>query len=78
MCYKYLWDSLVADDFPSRQFFEFFSLKPNHILSAGIREHSAKCGFTAEVSSDKNKKFFRIILFVSYFNEIKKEQWYII
>lgn len=52
MCYKYLWDSLVADDFPSRQFFEFFSLKPNHILSAGIREHSAKCGFTAETLTD--------------------------
>ncbi|XP_055834998.1 exonuclease V, chloroplastic [Solanum dulcamara] len=52
MCYKHLWDSLVADDFPSRQFFEFFSLNPNHILSAQIREHTAKCGFAAETLTD--------------------------
>ncbi|CAN4119043.1 unnamed protein product [Withania somnifera] len=52
MCYKHLWDSSVADDFPSRQFFEFFSLNPNHILSAEIRENTAKCGFSAETLTD--------------------------
>ena len=55
MCYKHLWDSLVADDFPSRQFFEFFSLNPNRILSAEIRERTAKCGFAAEVLPKKKK-----------------------
>ncbi|KAF3645686.1 putative disease resistance protein-like isoform X1 [Capsicum annuum] len=52
MCYKHLWDSLVDDDFPSRQFFEFFSLNPNRILSAEIRENTAKCGFPAETLTD--------------------------
>ncbi|KAJ8551845.1 hypothetical protein K7X08_028288 [Anisodus acutangulus] len=52
MCYKHLWDSLVADEFPSRQFFEFFSLNPHHILSAEIRENTAKCGFPAETLTD--------------------------
>lgn len=61
MCYKHLWDSLVDDDFPSRQFFEFFSLNPNRILSAEIRENTAKCGFPAEVSPKKNEKFLSII-----------------
>ncbi|KAH0715752.1 hypothetical protein KY284_008657 [Solanum tuberosum] len=52
MCYKHLWDSLVADDFPSGQFFEFFSLNPNRILSAQVRESTAKCGFAAETLTD--------------------------
>ncbi|KAK4370354.1 hypothetical protein RND71_009829 [Anisodus tanguticus] len=52
MCYKHLWDSLVADEFPSRQFFGFFSLNPYHILSAEIRENTAKCGFPAETLTD--------------------------
>ncbi|KAM3398710.1 exonuclease V, chloroplastic isoform X1 [Capsicum galapagoense] len=52
MCYKHLWDSLVDDDFPSRQFFEFFSLNPNRILCAEIRENTAKCGFPAETLTD--------------------------
>nr|AAT40552.2 hypothetical protein SDM1_4t00014 [Solanum demissum] len=56
MCYKHLWDSLVADDFPSRQFFEFFSLNPNHILSAEIRERTAKCGFAAERYGEEKEK----------------------
>ncbi|KAE8731589.1 putative nutrient reservoir [Hibiscus syriacus] len=38
MCYKYLWDTLVADSFPSEQFFDFFSLNRNYILSEDIRE----------------------------------------
>ncbi|KAH0782196.1 hypothetical protein KY290_001794 [Solanum tuberosum] len=41
LAYKHLWDSLVADNFPSGQFFEFFSLNPNHILSAQVRESTA-------------------------------------
>ncbi|XP_018624196.1 exonuclease V, chloroplastic isoform X2 [Nicotiana tomentosiformis] len=52
MCYKHLWDSLVADEFPSRQFFDFFSLNPYQILSAEIRENTAKCGFPTETLTD--------------------------
>lgn len=51
MCYKYLWDSLVADKFPSRNFFDFFSLNPHYILSEDIRTNIAKSGFPAEVNN---------------------------
>lgn len=49
MCYKYMWDDLVADKFPSKKFFDFFSLNPHHILSDEIREMTANSGFPAEV-----------------------------
>ncbi|KAM7522309.1 hypothetical protein LguiA_012211 [Lonicera macranthoides] len=52
MCYKYLWDSLVADKFPSRNFFNFFSLNPHYILSEDIRANTAKSGFPAETLDD--------------------------
>ncbi|XVF19498.1 hypothetical protein REPUB_Repub11eG0115700 [Reevesia pubescens] len=52
MCYKYLWDTLVADSFPSRQFFNFFSLNPNYILSEDIREKTANSGFPAKTLDD--------------------------
>ncbi|XVF04966.1 hypothetical protein REPUB_Repub05bG0129500 [Reevesia pubescens] len=52
MCYKYLWDTLVADSFPSRQFFNFFSLNPNYILSEDIREKTANLGFPAKTLDD--------------------------
>lgn len=50
MCYKYLWDALVVDKFPSQKFFEFFSLNPDHILSPEIRETTAESGFPSEVN----------------------------
>lgn len=49
MCYKLLWDNLVADKFPSGRFFDFFTLNPNSILSAEIRENTTNSGFPAEV-----------------------------
>ncbi|KAL3518342.1 hypothetical protein ACH5RR_020931 [Cinchona calisaya] len=52
MCYKRLWDNLVADKFPSGQFFDFFALNPHFILSREIREHTAKSGFPAETLND--------------------------
>ncbi|XP_019199121.1 PREDICTED: exonuclease V, chloroplastic [Ipomoea nil] len=48
MCYKLLWDNVVADKFPSGRFFDFFSLNPNRILSAEIRENTNNSGFPAE------------------------------
>ncbi|XWS28434.1 hypothetical protein CRYUN_Cryun25bG0068600 [Craigia yunnanensis] len=52
MCYKNLWDTLVADSFPSRQFFNLFSLDPNYILSENIREKTANSGFPAKTLDD--------------------------
>ncbi|XP_027086622.1 exonuclease V, chloroplastic isoform X1 [Coffea arabica] len=52
MCYKRLWDNLVADKFPSGQFFDFFALNPHVILSDEIREHTAKSGFPADTLND--------------------------
>lgn len=52
MCYKYMWDSLVAEKFPSLKFFDFFSLNPNHILSEEIRESTSTSGFPSETLND--------------------------
>uniref|UniRef100_A0A7N2QXU9 Uncharacterized protein n=1 Tax=Quercus lobata TaxID=97700 RepID=A0A7N2QXU9_QUELO len=52
MCYKYLWDNLVADSFSSKQFFDFFSLDPSYILSKEIGENTAKSGFPVETLDD--------------------------
>ncbi|XP_050292644.1 exonuclease V, chloroplastic-like [Quercus robur] len=52
MCYKYLWDNLVADSFPSKQFFDFFSLDLYYILSKEIRENTAKSGFPVKTLDD--------------------------
>ncbi|XP_075634559.1 exonuclease V, chloroplastic-like [Castanea sativa] len=52
MCYKYLWDNLVADSFPSKQFFDFFTLNPYYILSKEIREITAKSGFPVKTLDD--------------------------
>lgn len=57
MCYKYMWDTLVADKFPSQKFFDFFSLNPNHILSPEIRDNAAKSGFPSETLSDVVRYF---------------------
>jgi len=48
---KVMWDNLVADHFPSKQFFDFFTLNPHSVLSEEIRERTADSGFPAEVST---------------------------
>ncbi|KAL6506326.1 hypothetical protein OROGR_024507 [Orobanche gracilis] len=60
MCYKYMWDSLVGGKFPSRKFFDFFSLNPNHILSQEIRENTANSGFPSETLNDVIRYFRNI------------------
>ncbi|KAM1148982.1 hypothetical protein ACFX2B_029329 [Malus domestica] len=52
MCYKYIWDDLVADKFPSEKFFTSFSLNPHGILSEEIRKMTANSGFPAETLDD--------------------------
>ncbi|KAB1227014.1 Exonuclease V, chloroplastic [Morella rubra] len=52
MCYKHMWDNLVADNFPFNHFFDFFTLNPHSILSEEIREKAADSGFLAETLDD--------------------------
>lgn len=51
MCYKYLWDNLVADNFPSNSFFTYFGLNPQHNLCEDLKVLSADSGFSASVSA---------------------------
>ncbi|VFQ98903.1 unnamed protein product [Cuscuta campestris] len=57
MCYKHIWDNLVADEFPFAKFFDFFSLNPNCILSQEIRANTTRSGFPAETLSDLVRYF---------------------
>ncbi|KAJ9188892.1 hypothetical protein P3X46_000247 [Hevea brasiliensis] len=52
MCYKHLWDNLVADKFSFKEFYDFFSLNPFYILSEEIRENTAKAGIPAKTLED--------------------------
>lgn len=52
MCYKHLWDTLAAGKFPDSQFFDFFSLNPNSVLSTDIKNSTVKAGCPAETLSD--------------------------
>lgn len=51
MCYKYLWDSLVADDFPSEKFFTNFGLNPEQTLCEDLKVKSSDPKYSALVSS---------------------------
>lgn len=55
MCYKYLWDNLVSEKFPSDQFFEYFSLDSRCILSDEIKRLMVDSDFSAAVSSQSIK-----------------------
>ncbi|XP_042504379.1 exonuclease V, chloroplastic-like [Macadamia integrifolia] len=52
MCYKYLWDNIVADSFPADRFFDFFGLNPHHVLSEDIIEHATSSGFPVKTLED--------------------------
>lgn len=50
MCYKYLWDNLVTHanvDFPSKQFFDYFELNPQHTLCEDLQALCAESGISA-------------------------------
>lgn len=57
MCYKYLWDTLVAGNFPSEEFFEFFSLDSQHILSDEIKRSTIESGLPAETLGEVVRYF---------------------
>ncbi|KAJ0979330.1 hypothetical protein J5N97_014804 [Dioscorea zingiberensis] len=48
MCYKYLWDTLVANNFPTEHFFNHFGLNPQYPLSEDIRLYTSSLGFEAK------------------------------
>ncbi|KAL5551613.1 hypothetical protein UlMin_001789 [Ulmus minor] len=52
MCYKHMWDSLAAEQFPANKFFDFFSLNPYHNLSEEIIESYVQSGFSAKTLDD--------------------------
>ncbi|XP_044482623.1 exonuclease V, chloroplastic isoform X2 [Mangifera indica] len=52
MCYKCMWDNLAAGGFPPRQFFNYFSLNPDHVLSEEIRKSSTDAGYPAKTLED--------------------------
>ncbi|GAV62081.1 Morph_protein1 domain-containing protein [Cephalotus follicularis] len=52
MCYKYLWDHLIVDNFPSSRFFDFFSLNRYQILTEEIIESTASAGYPAKTLDD--------------------------
>ncbi|KAI3869870.1 hypothetical protein MKX03_010615 [Papaver bracteatum] len=52
MCYKYLWDGLVKDDFNTKSFLSFFGLNPRYTLSEEIQQHTSSSGFPAKILED--------------------------
>lgn len=52
MCYKKLWDSLVADNFSPRQFYDFFALNPYYTLPETLRQATADLGSSATTLDD--------------------------
>jgi len=66
MCYKYMWDNLVADNFPSKEFFTYFGLNPQSILCEDLRVLSADSGFSATVS--RGDYFFLYVVVIKFFS----------
>ncbi|KAG2616130.1 exonuclease V, chloroplastic-like isoform X2 [Panicum virgatum] len=57
MCYKYLWDSLIAEKFPAENFFSYFDLDPNYLLSDNVKQYISSLGFNAKTFEDVLKYF---------------------
>ncbi|KAL9317216.1 hypothetical protein ACSQ67_013733 [Phaseolus vulgaris] len=55
MCYKYLWDNLVAHahhDFPCKELYDYFELNPRATLSKDLQAACYESGFTALILGD--------------------------
>ncbi|KAF8725733.1 hypothetical protein HU200_020282 [Digitaria exilis] len=52
MCYKHLWDTLIAKKFPAENFFSYFDLDPNYLLSDDIKQYISSLGFSAKTFED--------------------------
>ncbi|XP_066367341.1 exonuclease V, chloroplastic-like [Miscanthus floridulus] len=57
MCYKYLWDNLTAEKFPAENFFSYFDLDPNYLLSDDVKGYISSLGFDAKTFEDVLKYF---------------------
>nr|GEX14912.1 exonuclease V, chloroplastic [Tanacetum cinerariifolium] len=57
MCYKYFWDNLLAQPFPSQLFLELFSLNPDYVLSKEIREFAIQAGAPVQTLNDVLGKY---------------------
>ncbi|GKC59083.1 exonuclease V, chloroplastic [Tanacetum coccineum] len=57
MCYKYFWDNLLTQPFPSQLFLELFSLNPDYVLSKEIREFAIQAGAPVQTLNDVLGKY---------------------
>ncbi|CAL4910557.1 unnamed protein product [Urochloa decumbens] len=57
MCYKYLWDNLIAEKFPAENFFSYFDLDPSYLLSDDVKRYISSLGFNAKTFEDVLKYF---------------------
>ncbi|CAL5097201.1 unnamed protein product [Urochloa decumbens] len=57
MCYKYLWDNLISEKFPADNFFSYFDLDPNYLLSDDVKQYISSLGFSAKTFEDVLKYF---------------------
>ncbi|KAL4270804.1 hypothetical protein S245_031122 [Arachis hypogaea] len=47
MCYKYLWDNLVSNPFPLREFYDYFDLESQRALCEDLKKACCCSGFNA-------------------------------
>ncbi|KAG9454333.1 hypothetical protein H6P81_007237 [Aristolochia fimbriata] len=57
MCYKYMWDNIVTNEFPSTHFFEYFGLDPQCTLSGDVRKCLAESGLKSKTFGELVKYF---------------------
>ncbi|XP_076930149.1 exonuclease V, chloroplastic-like [Bidens hawaiensis] len=57
MCYKYLWDNLLAHPFPTQHFLQLFNLNPDYMLSQEIREFAIQSGAPLQTLNDVLGKY---------------------
>lgn len=62
MCYKYLWDNLVKNNFSFDQFFHHFNLNRWYILSGDVKKHIFSLGFDVKVMYSVYWKIIRSFL----------------
>ncbi|KAK2433983.1 exonuclease V, chloroplastic [Trifolium repens] len=69
MCYKYMWDNLVSDNFPSKNFFTYFGLNPQSILCEDLKVLSADSGFSASTLDDVVRYYRNTYMMLSPAND---------
>jgi hypothetical protein len=66
-----MWDNLVSDNFPSKNFFTYFGLNPQSILCEDLKVLSADSGFSASVSRrDCVSSFLFVVIEFFYVPEL--------